>query len=223
MSRLTWALALCAGALLLAPCPAVAQPASPGRVDLAAGVRWFGPLDFGRVDAAESTLAGGSRPLFSADSTLDASAGVSALVSVRVANGLRAEGAVSYNPTGLSVRITGDPEVSARTTISAPVGQFLIEGGVLREIRRRGRLVPFAAAGAGYLRQLNDGRTLIETGTSFYGGGGLYYVRESARPRRVKASGVRLDVRAEFLRGGVAPDRTTRLVPAVTAVFFARF
>ena len=180
-------------------------------------------MAFGRADAAETTLGGGTRPLFSTDGRLDGSAGAAGTVSVRVSRAFRLEGSVSYNPTGLSIRVTGDTEVANAPTVSAPVSQFLVEGGVLRDFRRPGRWSPFAVAGAGYLRQLNDGRTLIETGTSFYGGGGLYYVRASARPRRLKATGVRVEARAQFLRGGVAPDRSLRVVPAVTAAFFARF
>lgn len=216
-------IAACACASLLLAHPAGAQPAPAGTIEVAGGLRWIGPVGFGRSDAAETTLGGGTRPLFSAESTLDASAGAAGLVSVRVSRAFRVEGSVAYSPTAISVRLTGDPEVATATTVSAPVSQFLVEGGIVREFRRRGRLSPFITGGAGYLRQLNDGRTLIETGTSFYAGGGLYYVRESARPRRLKATGVRVDARAEFLRGGVAPDQSTRVVPAVTAVFFARF
>jgi hypothetical protein len=209
--------------LLLAPRPAVAQGTSAGRVELSGGARWIGPLGFGRADAIESTLGGGTRPLFSTESTLDASVGGVGAISVRMGRAFRVEGSVAYNPTGLSIRVTGDTEVTDGPTVSAPVRQFLVEGGVLHDFRRRGRWSPFAAAGVGYLRQLNDGRTLVETGTSLYGGAGLYYVRESATPRRLKATGARVDARAEFLRGGVAPDRSIRVVPAVTIAFFARF
>lgn len=223
MTRTWQGIGVSCALVLLAAAPCRAQSTSSGRLEVSGGIRWMGPAGFGRADAAESTLGGTTRPLFSTETTLDASAGAQGSVSVRVARGLRLEAAAAYNPTGLSVRITGDPEVTASATASAPVSQILVEAGVVRELRRRGRLTPFATGGVGYLRQLNDGRTLIETGTSFYGGAGLYYVRESAHPRRLKATGVRADVRAEFLRGGVAPDRSTRVVPAVTAAFFARF
>lgn len=223
MTRASALVILCVGAVLLTARSVVAQSSAVGAVELSGGVRWIGPLAFGRADATEATLGGGTRPLFSTDSTLDASVGAAGTVSVRVSRAFRVEGSVAYNPTGLSIRVTGDTEVTTAPTVAAPVAQFLVEGGVLHDFRRRGRWSPFAVAGAGYLRQLNDGRTLIETGTSFYGGGGLYYVRESARPRRLKATGVRVDARAQFLRGGVAPDSSIRVVPAVTAAFFARF
>ncbi len=115
----------------------------------------------------------------------------------------------------------GVPDV----TVKAPVTQFLFEGGVqMRPVRwTRGRLSPFVTAGIGYLRQLNDGRTLVETGRAWYFGGGLYYERAATHPRRLKATGVRADLRALVLRDGVAPDDTRRGAPAITASVFARF
>jgi hypothetical protein len=135
------------------------------------------------------------------------------------------EGAVVFSPTQLSTRITGDTEGVPDTTITSPVTQILVEGGVLAQPRRwRTRHVsPFVVGGLGYLRQLNDGRTLVETGGSYYVGGGLYYVRTSARPGRVKATGVRGDVRALVLHNGVAPDSDWRPTAAITATFFMRF
>ncbi len=201
--------------------PAAAQ--AGGRVEVSAGVRWMGAISFGAVPADETTAGNGRRPLFESDTRLDGSVGGTATVSVRVARRVRVEGAVAYNPTGLSTRITADAEGVGNTTITAPVSQFLIEGGMVAEVRRAGRFTPFVTGGLGYLRQLNDGRTLVETGRSVYVGGGLYYVRASARPRRVKATGARLDLRAVFLRDGVLSDSSLRGGPAVTAALFARF
>ena len=56
-----------------------------------------------------------------------------------------------------------------------------------------------------------------------YVGGGLYYVRASSRARRLKATGVRADVRGQILRDGVAPDAESRVALAVTAAVFTRF
>ncbi|MBS1820279.1 MAG: hypothetical protein JSU08_20295 [Acidobacteria bacterium] len=201
----------------------IAQGGPHDRVEIAGGVRWMGPLDFGTVDAKETTFGNSTRSLFSTTSQLDRSVGATATVSVRAIRALRVEGSFSYSPTGLTVRVTNDVEKVPDTQARAPVTQFLVEGGLLAPVGARGRLTPFVTGGLGYLRQLNDGRTLVETGRSFYAGGGLYYVRAATHPRRVKATGARVDVRAAFLRDGVAPDSRMRGAPAVTAAFFARF
>jgi hypothetical protein len=205
--------------------PARAQRADRSRLELSGGIRWIGPVDFGGVRANETTLGGGTRSLFASDTTLDGSLGATGIVGVRLSRVLKAEFAVVYNPSSLSTRISSDAEGAADVTVDAPVSQFLGEAGLVVQPAswQRRRLAPFVTGGIGYLRQLNDGRTLVETGMSSYVGGGLYYVRTSAHPRRLKATGVRIDLRALVLRDGVAPDDKMRKTPAVTAGVFARF
>lgn len=202
-----------------------AQSIDSSRVEVSGGFRWIGSLDLASVPANETTLGGGSRALFDSTTTLDQSYGGTVSVGVRLSQLIRVEGAFVFSPTQLSTRITDDTEGVPDTTITSPVTQILVEGGVLAQPGRwRTRHVwPFATAGLGYLRQLNDGRTLVETGGSYYVGGGLYYVRTSARPGRVKATGVRADLRALVFHDGVASDSDWRPAPAITATFFIRF
>ena len=204
---------------------AEAQTPGAGRFEVSAGARWVGPIAFGTSAATETTFGGGKRTLFESSSQLDASIGGSVGVGVQLTRGLRAEVSVAYSPTGLSTRISGDVEGVADLTVKAPVTQFLVEGGLQARPARwaHGRLSPFVTGGMGYLRQLNDGRTLVETGRAWYFGGGLYYERAATHPRRLKATGVRADLRALVLRDGVAPDDTWRGAPAITASVFARF
>jgi hypothetical protein len=63
----------------------------------------------------------------------------------------------------------------------------------------------------------------VDTGSDYYVGGGLYYVRSATRPRKLKATGLRADVRAMILSGGVAPDDSGHVAPTVTVTVFARF
>lgn len=196
-----------------------------GRVEVTGGARWIGPIDFTEVYANEVALGGGTRSLFRTATTLDGSIGASGSVGVRLSQQFQVELAVAWNPTSLTTRVSSDVEGIPDVSVDAPVTQFLMEGGVL--VRpgawRARRVTPFLTAGAGYLRQLNDGRTLVETGRSYYIGGGLYYERATGGRRRMKASGVRLDVRGLMLQDGVSPGDTLRLTPAVSAALFVRF
>ena len=218
-------IALVVAALVWGSGYAQAQTPGVGRFELSAGARWVGSIALGTAAATETTFGGGKRTLFDSSSQLDPSIGGAFGVGVRLTRGLRAEFAVAYSPTGLSTRISGDVEGVADLTVKAPVTQFLFEGGLQARPARwnRGHLSPFVTAGVGYLRQLNDGRTLVETGRAWYFGGGLYYERAATHPRRLKATGVRADLRALALRDGVAPDNTWRGAPAFTASVFARF
>lgn len=218
-------MAIVATAFALGSADVQAQTPGAARLELSAGAGWIGAVSFGPTDATETTFGGGTRTLFKSSSQLDPSVGGRIGVGVRLSRALQAEFTTVYNPTGLSTRISGDVEGAADVTVKAPVTQFLFEGGLLVQPGRwrRGRLSPYAVAGLGYVRQLNDGRTLVETGRAWYLGGGLYYERAATHPSRVKATGVRADLRALVLRGGVAPDATRRGTPAITASVFARF
>jgi hypothetical protein len=204
---------------------ATAQQPDRSRIELSGGIRWMGPIDFDAVDADETTSGGGRRTLFASNTSLTGSVGGTGIVGVRLSRLLKAEFAAAYNPTALSTRISSDVEGVPDVTVDARVTQFLLEGGIVAQPRRwqTRHLAPFVTAGFGYLRHLNEGRTLVETGRAGYVGGGLYYVRNSARPGRIKATGARVDVRAVLLRNGVSPDDTQRSAPAITAALFARF
>ena len=203
---------------------ATAQP-SPGRIELAVGAGWIGAIALDRVSADEAAFGGATRALFNSDTQLDGSIGAALTLGVRLSSLVRAEAAMTYNPTHLTTRVTADREGVADVAVDSRVTQYIFGGDLIVQPSRwqRHRLAPFASAGAGYLRQLSEGRVLVQNGAAYFAGGGLYYVRTPDRQRRMKATGLRLDVRALALRDGVAPDHKTRVAPAVTASAFARF
>jgi hypothetical protein len=203
--------------------PAAAQTGE-GRVELGGGARWIGGIPFNRIDAAETSAGGGRLTLFASDTELDASPGVQAHIGVRLTSVLQVEGGVAYNSTNLTTRISSDVEGIPDVSVSSAVGQYLVEAGLTATLSRwrTGRFAPFASAGAGYLRQLHEGRTLIETGRSYYAGGGVTLLLTSGGGR-LKATGLRVDVRATFLQDGVAIEDGTQTVPSVGASLFVRF
>ncbi len=205
---------------------ASAQPPAPGRVTVAGGIRLMTPTSIDDVAAAETTAGGGSRTIFNSKTTLNGSAGGTLLVGVRLSSRFGVEGGASFNPTHLTTRVTDDVEQAPDASASERVTQVLAEGGVLIspwKKRPSSRLSPFVIAGLGYVRHLNEGRTLVETGSELYAGAGLYYERASARESRLKSTGVRLDARATVLRGAIAPDTGGHVAAAITAAVFARF
>ncbi len=156
---------------------ASAQPQNAGRIEVSGGIRWMGPIDFAEVPANETTNGGGTSALFRSQMALEGSVGGTATLGVRLSRLLLAEVAAAYNPTDLTTRITSDLE-APNATVDSPLTQFLVEGGIVAQVpmRRATSVRPFLTAGIGYLRQLNDGRTLVDTGSDYYVGGGLYYV-----------------------------------------------
>lgn len=184
------------------------------------------PTAIAEVAATETTAGGGSRTIFSTETTLKGSVGGAVSVGVRLSSMFAVEGGASVNPTHLTTRVTDDIEQAPDVSASERVTQVLAEGGVLVSPWKRrpsSRLSPFVIAGLGYVRHLNEGRTLVETGSELYAGAGLYYERASARESRLKSTGVRLDARATVLRGAIAPDTGGHVAAAITAAVFVRF
>lgn len=218
-------MALLCGAAFVGAAPASAQPRSAGRIEVSGAARLIGALSFGDVPAEETQPGGGTTALFKTASRLDSSIGPAATFGVALSRRLTAEAAFAYNSTSVTTRISGDVEGIPDVSVSATVRQFMIEGGLVALLRRgpSGGVAPFVTGGLGYVRQLYDGRTFVETGSSYYAGGGLYYERIAARRGLVKSTGLRADVRALFMRDGVNPDDATRVAPLVTIGAFVRF
>lgn len=213
---------ICAVAVLAAGATE-AQPAQ-GRVEVSGGAAWLGASKFAPVLAQETTPAGGRRTVFVSDTTLESSTGPAVRVGVRLMSSVRLETGIAVNQPALSTRITGDVEPGAvDTSASETITQYAVEGGVVAGLRRRqtGRLIPFAAAGGAYLRQLHEGRTLVQTGRAYYVGGGAHYLLRQGGGGRIKSAGIRADLRATIMKDGVAP--ADAVVPFLGAALFVRF
>jgi outer membrane protein with beta-barrel domain len=201
--------------------PAAAQ--TPGRLEIGGGARWIGSVGFGEVAAAETMFGGGARDLFESSTSLDRSTGAEVRIGVRLTSLLQAEGTVALNRIDLMTRVTGDVEGVADATAAERVTQYAFEGGALMPLARRGRLTPFAGGGAGYVRQVHEARALVDTGHSYYLGGGVKYLLTSGGAGKVKATGLRGDVRAVFTSTDLAPDDKLRAMPSVSGSLFVRF
>ena len=212
-----------AGVLMAAP--AAAQPGRDARVELAAGLGWRGAVHFPAVTATEVGPNDKVVPVFQTASSLDASPGLVVTVGARLSRRLAIESALSMNRTQLSVAISNDVEGVPNLTASEPVTQYLVEGGIRVAMprRHRGAFEPFLAAGGGYLRQLNEGQTLINTGSSIYAGGGAHYWLRRGGRGWIESSGIRIDARVSVLNGGVAIDGGRHAAPVAGVGLFFRF
>jgi len=190
------------------------------------GALWVGGQPLGTKAATETTGPGGSAPLFSTSSDLAGAAGIDGRVGVRLTRALVAEAEASYLTPQLRVAISGDFEGAAAVTATETVQQFTIGGGVLWYLPNGGRtrrFAPFAMAGGGYLRQLHDQGTLVDTGRYYQVGGGATYLLASGRHFHTNGIGARADVRAFIRSQGAAFDGGGHTSPAVGLTAFVRF
>lgn len=217
------ALLLC----LLVPAAAAAQPSEPlpGRLEVALGGRWTGALSFGGADALETRASGGSFTLFTTDTELTASTAAEARLGMRMSRTVQVEASAAYAVSDLRTHISSDVEGIPDVTASESLMQFTFEGAVLAHLDRwrlGRRTVPFVSVGGGFVRHLHEGRTLVEHGGTYHLGAGVRYPLATRGAARVKAIGLRADVRAVVRIGGAAFDNRARVAPAFGASMFLR-
>jgi hypothetical protein len=228
VNHLTTAAFLLAGAAVLqAPC-VFAQPTDPPRprFEVGIGSLSIGQQPLGTKAATETTGAGGSTPLFSTSSELASAVGMAGRIGVRLTRSLVAEAEASYLTPQLRVAISGDVEGAAAVTATETIQQFTIGGGMLWYVTNHwwtSRFEPFVIAGGGYLQQLHDPATLVESGHYYQFGGGATYLLVASPRLHTNGIGARADVRALVRSKGVALDGGGHASPAFGVSAFVRF
>jgi len=220
------ALWLVAAVTLHAP-RANAQTSGPrSRVEIGAGLLWAGSLPLGARPATETTSPGGTSVLFNSSSQLSGAAGLSGRIGVRVTRSLVVEGDASYLKPQVRVSLSGDAESAPPITAIESVEQYTFGAKALWYLARGrspSRLAPFAMAGGGYLRQLHEQATLVETGRFFQIGGGVSAMLATRPHFHTKGAGLRFDVSALIRSQGVAFDDEAKTSPAAGVSVFVRF
>jgi hypothetical protein len=227
VTRIRTVAILLAASSTLHAIPAIAQAGpSRSRVEIGVGVLWAGSIPLGTKAATETTASGGTSALFSTTSELAGVAGVEGRIGVRVTESIVVEGQVSYLAPELRVAVSADAEGAAAVTAVDVTQQFTIGGRALWYVPGRRwspRFAPFAMAGGGYLRQLHEQATLLQTGRFYQIGGGVSALLVSRPHFHTKGAGVRFDVSALVRSGGVAFDGGSQTSPAAGASAFVRF
>ena len=198
-----------------------------GRIEVAGGGGWFGGGALGTRDAnlrANSTTSSPYR-LFATDTQFGAAPVLEARVSLALSRRLAVEGRLGYSRPELRTTISSDAEQGNAITAVERMDQYMVDASVLLMLGRlgTGNLVPFVAAGGGYLRQLHEGQTLIDEGHSYHVGGGIKRRLITNDRGFVKSAGVRGDVRMYLLSGGAGFDTDTHSRIAATGSFFVGF
>jgi hypothetical protein len=180
------------------------------RLEVSGSVGWTGAYDLGSVTA---TLTGNGVPtgspvtFFETDTQVEGGPRIEGRLAWRLTRMFAVEGGLAVTRTHLRTDITNDAEQAPPISAKGRLTEYAIEGGVVVHLSKLafggGRARPFVTGGAGYLRQLHDGATLVDTGTiAFVGGGVRYALREATRKAFVKTIGLRGDVRVDVRTNG---------------------
>ena len=216
---MTWRAALAVVAWGLGASPCVAQ------VTISGGVLWSAGHEAGMSTAdLRSNATGSSVPPFTwfqADSRIGQAPGFEGRVGVDVTRWLTIEGGASYARPRLVFSISRDTESPNQEYQGESLHQYVFDGAVMWRLamERSPRVTPFVVGGAGYLRQLHEERTLVESGQLYFAGGGArFWLHGSATSSR--SLGLRTDVRVNIRRRGVDFENAVRVYPTVSALLF---
>jgi hypothetical protein len=218
---------VCVLALCCWSTAALAQPLPrASRIEIAVGVGLFAGASVGDADA---DLRGNSQSsstlrLFAADAQFEPAAALETRVAWRFTSRFAAEVHAMRVGQDLRVSVTADAEGAPAITVAERVDRYVVDAGLLvqlDELRVAG-WVPFAVAGAGYLRQLHEGGTLVEEGHVYHAGAGVKRSVLVRRGRFLDGIGVRGDARVYVFSQALAGDDSPQPYLSVTgSVVFA--
>ncbi len=192
--------------------------------EAAAGVAWLGGMDLGTAVATLERPGGGTFELFRAETSQDQGLGAAASISFYVTPRLAVEAAFSYARPGVSTTVTADAEGAAAVTSTIGLQQYLVEAGARWYFGRSlGRFQPFARAGGGWMRHLDEHSAHVENGASAHAGAGVDRVFVERGGARVRRIGLRLEGRVIGRSGGIDIDSTLRVGAAAGALIFLGF
>jgi hypothetical protein len=194
---------------LALPVDATAQTGTVGarfEVTGAAGLQTGADLGARNGDLRANSTTAQPFTLFTTDSTMSRSWLADVRLGFVMSRRVSMEGRLGYSRPTLETSVGADTEGAASITVVERVDQYVIDAGVVISLdeMRFGRVVPYAAGGVGYLRQLHEGFTAIEQGHMYHLGGGLKRDLFTRDRRVIRAAGLRVDARVNLLSGGIS-------------------
>ena len=200
------------------------QPPQRDKFEVSAGGLWLGGAALGSAPAEirANNLSASAYRLFTTQSRAAAAPGFETRVTYWVTRKLGVEGGLAFVRPELRTSVSGDVEGAGALTIAEQLDQYFVDVSAvwLLDQWRFGRTLPFVTGGAGYLRQLHEGRTLVETGTVYHVGGGIRHPLV-ANPRW--SLGLKGQGRIYVLADGVQLAEGTRTHGAVSGAIYVMF
>ena len=218
------------GIVLLVAVPATAQTLVPpaARFEIDAGGGWLGGARLASRDADLRAAAPAPAPfrLFSVETRFEAAPTLHVKGSIALSRRFGVEAGVTLSHPELRASVTNDAEAAPPITIAERIDQYSIDAGVIvmiGELALGSRTLPFVAAGAGYLRQLHEGQTVVEQGHVVYAGGGIKHWLMARDQGFISGAGLRADARLSLMSGGIAFEDGPRPHAAISGSIFVTF
>jgi hypothetical protein len=211
------------------PVVATAQTAAgrAGSFELTIGGLWTSPSSLGDDEATETANQADGPPftLFEASSEIDSGLGLEARLGYYLTPRVAIEGGGMVVWQQVSTLVTSDVENIPDVTAVEDLTEFIVDGAVAIHFNQMGGLAPFFRAGAGYLRQLHEGASLVDEGVVYHAGGGATWWLSSPRQGFFKRWGLRADARVVIRDGGftLEDDDDVRIGAVAAAALLVAF
>jgi hypothetical protein len=219
-------LALLHGGLAASAFAQARRPYRGDRFEASFGGIWIGGAGLGSSEAnlRANNLTPTPFRLFTAETRTASAPGFDARFGYWLTRSIGIDGGFVRVRPELRTRISGDSEGAAALTVTERLDQYFIDARVIWLLPRfsGGGTVPFVSGGAGYLRQLHEGQTLVETGQVYHAGGGVRR-RLLTDVRWFGSIGARIDGRLYVLVDGVQLEDRPRTHGAITGALFLTF
>ena len=188
------------------------------RLEVSVGAGLLSGESVGGPDAELRTGSQSPYPLFASDARIAGAPTIEASVAWRFARRFAIEGHGRRAGQDLEVSVTADAEGAPPVTVAERIDRYIVGAGlvVLFDELRLARLMPFAVAGAGYLRQLHEGSALVEESHVFHAGAGVKRSLMTRSGRLLDSIGVRGDARVYVFGHGFAREDSPRPYVSVT-------
>jgi hypothetical protein len=216
-------------AALAIPSTAIAQTGAgqlaSGRFEVSFGGGFLGGASVGSGDATLRTREDDDYRLFATDSRFAGAGILEARATMTLTPRYGVQVRFGLSRPELRSAISEDVEGAPSIEVAERVDQYIVDGALVVALPalRVGGIVPFVSGGAGYLRQLHEGQTLVEEGIVYHLGGGARH-RLVMRDRGfLKQVGVRVDASLFLLTGGIRIEDEARPHAAMTAALFVAF
>jgi hypothetical protein len=216
---------------LISALPATAQTRAAvpaGRLEMDAGGGWLGGAGLGSNDANLRAAAATPAPfrLFSVDTNQESAPTFHVRAAFAFTPRFGVEGGLTFGHPELRASVSNDVESAPPITVAERIDQYSIDASIIvliRELALSQRTLPFVSGGAGYLRELHEGQTVVEQGRVFHLGGGVKHWFMARDQGFISGAGIRIDARLYLMSGGIAFDDRPRPHGAVSGSVFVSF
>jgi hypothetical protein len=197
-------------------------------VELEVGGGLIGGAALGASDADLRANAQARQPfrLFTAESRFVRAPALLVRAAVPLGGRFGLEGGMTWGRPEIRTSLTADAEGAPPLASVERINQFVFDASLvwmLGTVRPGQRLIPFVSGGAGYLRQLHEGRTLIEHGQTYHAGGGIKYWLFTRTGGLLRSAGLKGDARLQLLSGGITFEEGPRSHVAISGSLFVGF